>query len=130
MWYSLNDRIMSAGSILGHWHNVVFRASFQSVSSCIHLGFLQLFDFEVEFEGLPGGLKKRKKKHILARYQTRLGLTFHIHCFLLDPYRDSNIPNPFQVAFIDGTCLRVLLRVLLCVTTCFQHVTCFTCFLY
>ena len=29
------------------------------VPSCIHLGFLQLFDFdEVEFGGLPGGLEK------------------------------------------------------------------------
>ena len=73
-----------------------------SVPSCVHSWFCQLFDFEVDFGRLVGGLKKTKIKHILARYQARLGLTFHIHCFPLAPYRDSNIPNPFQVAFIDG----------------------------
>ena len=35
--------------------------AFMGVPSCIHLGFLQLFDLEVEFGGLPGGLEKRKK---------------------------------------------------------------------
>ena len=84
-------RIMSAGSILGHWHDDVFWGRIFLVPSYMHMRFCPFFDFEVDFVRLAGA--------------TRVGILYPSSFFA--PHKNSNIPKSVpsypQWRYIDGT---------------------------